>query len=126
MIPACRKSTARVPRPVVVLALGLLVAAPAALADGGSRSARASLSGHDGQGASAVPRWHVPGGARTLQSGISMDEAVDRAQKRFNARVVRAEVSEQDGRRVYVLRLLSEGDGRVFVVRVDAETGAMQ
>ena len=48
-----------------------------------------------------------------------MDEAVDLAQRRYNARVVRAEVSERDGRRVYLLRLLSD-DGRVFNVRVDA------
>jgi hypothetical protein len=56
---------------------------------------------------------------------ISMDEAVDLAQRRYNARVVRAEVSERGGRRVYLLRLLSD-DGRVFNVRVDAATGSIQ
>ncbi len=56
---------------------------------------------------------------------ISMDEAVDLAQRRYNARVVRAEVSERDGRRIYLLRLLSD-DGRVFNVRVDAATGSIQ
>jgi uncharacterized membrane protein YkoI len=56
---------------------------------------------------------------------ISMDEAVDLAQRRYKARVVRAEVSERGGRRVYLLRLLSE-DGRVFNVRVDAATGSIQ
>jgi uncharacterized membrane protein YkoI len=47
------------------------------------------------------------------------------AQRRYNARVVRAEVSERGGRRVYLLRLLSD-DGRVFNVRVDAATGSFQ
>lgn len=67
------------------------------------------------------------GGHRVLQQerAISMDEAIDMAQRRFDARVVRAEVVERGGRRVYVLRLLSS-DGRVFNVRVDAATGSMQ
>ena len=55
-----------------------------------------------------------------------LDEAVDRAQKRYKARVVRAETSESGGRIVYVLRLLSEEDGRVWTVRVDAQSGQMQ
>jgi uncharacterized membrane protein YkoI len=63
---------------------------------------------------------------RMLRDGISLDEAIDRAQKRFRARVVRAEQSQSGGRVVYVLRLLSDEDGRVFTVRVDAQTGAMQ
>jgi uncharacterized membrane protein YkoI len=40
--------------------------------------------------------------------------------------VVRAEQVEQGGRVVYVLRLLSDDDGRVFTVRVDARSGDMQ
>lgn len=64
--------------------------------------------------------------ATPSKDGMSLDEAVDRAQKRYNARVVRAETSESGGRLVYVLRLLSDEDGRVFTVRVDAQTGQMQ
>ena len=64
--------------------------------------------------------------AVALKGDLSMDEAIDRAQKRFRARVVRAEQVEQGGRVVYVLRLLSDEDGRVFTVRVDARSGAMQ
>jgi uncharacterized membrane protein YkoI len=68
----------------------------------------------------------APVAARTLADRqISMDEAVDLAQRRYNARVVRAEVSERGGRRVYLLRLLSS-DGRVFNVSVDAATGSIQ
>lgn len=66
------------------------------------------------------------GGAAAFKGDLSMDEAIDRAQKRFRARVVRAEQVEQGGRVVYVLRLLSDEDGRVFTVRVDARSGAMQ
>jgi uncharacterized membrane protein YkoI len=56
---------------------------------------------------------------------ISLDEAVRRAERRFNARVVKAETHVTDGRFVHVLRLVSD-DGRVFTVRVDAETGNME
>ena len=51
-----------------------------------------------------------------------MDQAIENAERRYKARVVRAEVSESNGRRVYVLRLLSE-EGRVWTIKVDAETG---
>lgn len=57
--------------------------------------------------------------------GLSLDEAVARAERRFDARVVRAEEKRRDGRRVYRIRLLSS-DGRVFDVLVDAETGRIE
>ena len=44
------------------------------------------------------------------------------AQRRYKARVVRAEASDSGGRRVYVLRMLSD-EGRVWTVRIDAQTG---
>jgi len=44
------------------------------------------------------------------------------AERRFKARVVRAEAEEDGGRKVYVLRMLNES-GRVWTVRVDAATG---
>jgi uncharacterized membrane protein YkoI len=55
--------------------------------------------------------------------GISKDQAIDIAQRRYKARVVRAEAAENDGRRVYVLRMLSD-EGRVWTVRIDAQTGS--
>src|SRR3954468_7404402 len=55
----------------------------------------------------------------TARDGRSLDEAVSRAERQYHARVVRTEVQDEDGRKVYVLKLLSE-DGRVFTVRVDA------
>jgi uncharacterized membrane protein YkoI len=57
--------------------------------------------------------------------GISLDEAVALVEKRFKARVVRAEVKERDGRKVYELRLLDDESGRVWKVRVDAATGSL-
>jgi uncharacterized iron-regulated membrane protein len=59
---------------------------------------------------------------RVAAAGVSLDQAVEMAEKRYAARVVRADAREQDGRTVYVLRLLNES-GRVWTVRVDAATG---
>ncbi len=64
-----------------------------------------------------------PSGAAD-RSAISMDRAIAMVERRYQARVVRADVSESDGRRLYVLRLLSE-EGRVWTVRMDANSGAM-
>jgi uncharacterized membrane protein YkoI len=60
-----------------------------------------------------------------VRDGISLDEAVSRAERQYRARVVRTDVQDEDGRTVYVLKLLSE-DGRVFTVRIDAATGRMR
>lgn len=57
--------------------------------------------------------------------GISLDEAVRRAEAQYRAKVVRTDVQDEDGRKVYVLKLLSEG-GRVITVRVDAATGRVR
>jgi uncharacterized membrane protein YkoI len=51
-----------------------------------------------------------------------MDQAVKMAERRFKARVVRAESELSAGRTVYVLRLLNDS-GRVWTVRVDASNG---
>jgi uncharacterized membrane protein YkoI len=47
------------------------------------------------------------------------------AERRFNARVVRADTRDGGDRVIYVLRLLNDA-GRVWTVRVDASTGEMQ
>ena len=60
--------------------------------------------------------------AEVMRDGISLDEAVRRAEAQYRAKVVRTDVQDEDGRKVYVLKLLSE-DGRVVTVRVDAATG---
>ena len=53
-----------------------------------------------------------------------MDQAVKMAEQRFKARVVRAEAQQNEGRTVYVLRMLNDS-GRVWTVRVDASSGAV-
>lgn len=63
--------------------------------------------------------------AATLAEGLSLDEAVARAEQQFSARVVRAEEKRRGDRRIYRIRLLSS-DGRVFDVTVDAESGRIE
>lgn len=57
-------------------------------------------------------------------ASVSMEQAVKMAEQRFKAKVVRAETQHNDGRTVYVLRMLNES-GRVWTVRVDASNGAL-
>ena len=82
--------------------------------------------------AHSMPGYETGGSNRGVQEvfaavrdGVSLDEAVSRAERQYNARVVRTDVQDEDGRKVYVLKLLS-GDGRVFTVRIDAATGRMR
>ena len=63
------------------------------------------------------------GDAQSAAGTITKDQAIAAAERRHKARVVRAETQESDGRRVYVLRMLSD-EGRVWTVKVDAATGA--
>jgi uncharacterized membrane protein YkoI len=56
--------------------------------------------------------------------GVSLDQAVEMAQRRFRAKAVRAETVESGGKRIHQIRLLS-AEGKVWTVRVDAESGAM-
>lgn len=90
-----------------------LCAGQPATADRGLAAVRMAQPGADNL------RWHLAFG------GLTLDQAVRMAQARYGARVVRAD-TERNGDRVYYrLRLLSS-DGRVFSVRVDAQTGEMQ
>jgi hypothetical protein len=56
--------------------------------------------------------------------GISLDHAVEMAQARYRAKAVKAETVSDGGRRVHQIRLLSP-DGKVWTVRVDAQSGNM-
>ena len=71
---------------------------------------------------SAAPPGRPPAAARA--EGVTLEQAVQQAEKRYQARAVKAEEHRKDGRRVYRIRLLSD-DGRVFDVTVDAATGRM-
>ena len=50
-------------------------------------------------------------------------QATEIVQKRYGARVVRASDTDEDGRHLYVFKLLSEA-GKVWIVRIDAHSGA--
>ena len=97
--------------PAALLALGL-----------GSFSQAHGMPGPRVQGGSNVEPHSVE---EVRFDGISLDEAVRRAEQQYRARVVRTDVQDEDGRKVYVLKLLSE-NGRVMTVRIDAATGRMR
>jgi uncharacterized membrane protein YkoI len=61
---------------------------------------------------------------RIEPAGVSLDQAVEMAQRRFRAKAVKAETVENGGKRVHQIRLLS-AEGKVWTVKVDAESGAM-
>ena len=61
---------------------------------------------------------------RIEPGGISKDEAVQKAERKFNAKVVKAETVNDGERLVYQIRLLNT-EGKVWNVRVDAATGRM-
>jgi hypothetical protein len=108
VMPKIRSSAA----PLLLLAAGI---APLAQAHG--------LPGRDAHpGAAHEERAAI---VDVRRDGISLDEAVSRAEQQYRARVVRTDVQDEDGRKVYVLKLLSD-DGRVFTVRIDASTGRMR
>lgn len=73
-------------------------------------------------GAAAIaPQARAQGGGREL----SMDQAVKMVERQYHARVVKAEAARNNGRTVYVLKLLNES-GKVWTVHVDAASGAVQ
>jgi len=54
-----------------------------------------------------------------------MDQAVHMVEQRFHARVVKTQTEQDNGRTVYVMRLLDDS-GKVWTVRVDATSGSVQ
>jgi uncharacterized membrane protein YkoI len=82
------------------------------------------LAGAAWPAGTAHAQGHGRGGAERpfADQGISLDEAVARAERRYKARAVKAEEKRHGDRIEYRIRLLGD-DGRVFEVRVDAATG---
>lgn len=54
---------------------------------------------------------------------LSRVQATEIVQKRYGARVVRASDTDEGGRHIYVFKLLSDA-GKVWIVRIDAHSGA--
>jgi uncharacterized membrane protein YkoI len=57
------------------------------------------------------------------RDGISLQQAVAIATRRYNGRVVKAEPTTRNGRLVYEIRILIEEENRVRTVRIDAANG---
>jgi uncharacterized membrane protein YkoI len=57
------------------------------------------------------------------QPELTRVQATQIVQKRYGARVVRASDSDEGGRHLYVFKLLSDA-GKVWIVRIDAHSGA--
>jgi len=66
----------------------------------------------------------APAAGPRAGNALSMDQAVKMAEQRLHARVVKAETEHDNGRTVYVLRMLNDA-GRVWTVRVDAANGTL-
>jgi uncharacterized membrane protein YkoI len=71
-----------------------------------------------------IDRRNQPRREQRAPQNVSLDEAVQMAQSRYRAKAVRAETVNNGGRRVHQIRLLS-AEGKVWMVRIDAETGTM-
>ena len=69
-----------------------------------------------------IDRYNPGGYQQAYASGVSLDAAVANVQNRFRAKAVKTETVNERGHRVYYIRLLNAA-GRVWTVRVDAETG---
>lgn len=71
-----------------------------------------------------APPVEPPPTAQVAQrgSGISLEQAIAMAQRRFPGRVVRAETKMRGGRIEHEIRILGEGN-RVRNVRIDAQSG---
>ena len=82
-----------------------------------------------GAGAALVSASTVPVQSATPfvmpRSSVSMDQAVRMVEERYHARVVKAQTEQEEGRTLYVLRLLNDA-GKVWTVRVDASSGSVQ
>jgi Peptidase propeptide and YPEB domain len=63
--------------------------------------------------------------AAAATAAMTMDQAVKMAEKRFHARVVKAETQKEAGSTTYVLRLLND-TGHVWTVKVDAANGSVK
>lgn len=64
-----------------------------------------------------------PAGAGRVEHELSRTQAAALVEQRYSARVVRATSIDEDGRHLYVFRLLSPA-GKIWEVRIDARSGA--
>ena len=72
-----------------------------------------------------VPEYAVEQLAQARQQRLSLSEAAEMVQRRTGGRVLSAQASNEQGREVYRIKVLT-GTGEVRVVLVDASTGGME
>ncbi len=96
----------------------------AAVASGGVALGSMVVGGESLASRARVGAETAPASSHADAAELSLDAAIDLVQRRFRAKVIRADVAGDGGSRTYVLRLLS-ADGRVWTVRVDAASGAI-
>jgi uncharacterized membrane protein YkoI len=78
-----------------------------------------------GYGGPAPPApGSAPAGVAQPSGSLTLDQAVKMAEQRLHARVVKAETERDNGRTVYVLRMLNDA-GHVWTVHVDAANGTL-
>lgn len=87
--------------------------------------AAAAVTGAALVSASAAPAQSAATPLVMPRSVMSMDQVVRMVEERYHARVVKAQTEQDEGRTLYVLRLLNDA-GKVWTVRVDASSGSMQ
>ncbi|MCC7461529.1 MAG: PepSY domain-containing protein [Gammaproteobacteria bacterium] len=114
MRPAARLGRAST---ALLLVVALMAQAAAAVPWGRSDRALGSMAEVAGLVDAAAVGTFSDSGA------IPRDRLIEMVQRRFNARVVRVNLVESGGRRIYEMRLMSEQ--RVWNVRVDADTGQL-
>ena len=81
------------------------------------------LAGQAQQPSEVISASPSPPPASATSGELTRAQAIALVQRRYHARVVRTVLAEQEGRRVYVFKLLSAGS-QVWTVRIDAKTGA--
>jgi uncharacterized membrane protein YkoI len=74
------------------------------------------------KGKDAPPVQNIREPSRAEPRAASVDRVIEQVERRYKAKVVRADKKRSGDRQIYELRLLSD-EGRVWTVRVDAETG---
>lgn len=100
----------------LVLALALLTGAATGAAEKGKL-------GRFDPGSPASSVREPPRMSAEKSAERSADRIVQNIERKYRAKVVRQETREDGDRKVLVLRLLSDKEGRVWTVRVDAQSG---
>lgn len=86
----------------------------------GAVAAQPAEPGGPGQPFNGAAQFHA-----AQQGGVSLDQAVAIAKRRYAGRVVRAVTTMRNGRVVHEVRILGD-DGRVRTVHVDAQSGEVR